>query len=95
MPTFLGIADPADPRVSDYLNVRERDLVGRQGRFIAEGAVVLRTLLSQSRYGVELGFKWLSQHLERGGCDGRSEAAFGSVRARRAALAWSALCCAA
>jgi hypothetical protein len=31
----------------------------------------------------------------RGGCDGHSEAAFGSVRARRLALAWSALCCAA
>ena len=42
-----------------------------------------------------LGFKWSSQHLERGGCDGHSEAAFGSVRARRLALAWSALCCAA
>jgi len=41
------------------------------------------------------GFKWSSQHLERGGCDGHSEAAFGSVRARRVALAWSALCCAA
>src|SRR4051794_4337170 len=33
-----------------------------------------------------LGFKWSSQHLERGGCDDRSEAAFGSVRARRLAL---------
>ncbi len=44
---------------------------------------------------VERAFKWSSQHLERGGCDGRSEAAFGSVRARRVALAWSALCCAA
>src|SRR4051812_46848833 len=46
---------------------------------------------------VMLGFKWSSQHLERGGCDGHghSEAAFGSVRARRVALAWSALCCAA
>src|SRR3954465_3602271 len=42
-----------------------------------------------------LGLKWLSQHLERGGCDDCSEAAFGSVRARRLALAWSALCCAA
>src|SRR3954447_24984743 len=41
------------------------------------------------------GFKRSSQHLERGGCDGCSEAAFGSVRARRLALAWSALCCAA
>ena len=42
-----------------------------------------------------LGFKWSSQHLERGGCDDCSEAAFGSVWARRLALAWSALCCAA
>jgi hypothetical protein len=42
-----------------------------------------------------LGFKWSSQHLGRGGCDDRSEAALGSVRARRLALARSALCCAA
>ena len=40
---------------------------------------------------VELGFKWSSQHLERGGCDGCSEAAFGSVWARRVAVAWPAL----
>jgi hypothetical protein len=40
-------------------------------------------------------FKWSSQHLERGGCDDCSEAAFGSVWARRVALAWSAFCCAA
>src|SRR3954469_1695723 len=41
--------------------------------------------------GVLPEFKWSSQHLERGGCDGHghSEAAFGSVRARRVALAWS------
>src|SRR3954468_7203873 len=43
---------------------------------------------------VQPGFKWSSQHLERGGCDGCSEAAFGSVWAKRVALAWSALCCA-
>jgi hypothetical protein len=41
---------------------------------------------------VQGAFKWSSQHLERGGCDGRSEAAFGSVRARRIAVARSALC---
>ena len=44
---------------------------------------------------VKPGFKWSSQHLERGGCDDRSEAAFGSVRARRLVLARTALCCAA
>src|SRR3954466_841035 len=53
MPTFIPIDDPADPRVSGYLHVRERDLVGHQGRFVAEGEVVLRALLSQSRCEVE------------------------------------------
>src|SRR3954453_5106231 len=42
----------------------------------------------------EPGFKGSSQPLERGGCDDRLEAAFGSVRARRLALAGSAFCCA-
>jgi transposase InsO family protein len=54
-----------------------------------------RGLLHHSDRGVQPGFKWSSQHLERGGCDDCSEAAFGSVWARRVALAWSALCCAA
>jgi tRNA G18 (ribose-2'-O)-methylase SpoU len=42
---IVPIADPADPRVAPYLQVRERDLVGRRGEFIAEGEVVLRVLL--------------------------------------------------
>jgi hypothetical protein len=33
------------------------------------------------------GFKWSSQHLEEGVCDGYSKAAFGSVRAWRVAVA--------
>ena len=53
MPTLIPIADPADPRVEAYRDVRERDLRGREDRFIAEGEVVLRILLSQSRFGVE------------------------------------------
>ncbi len=40
------ISDPLDPRVADYIQIRERDLVGREGRFIVEGAVVLRGLLA-------------------------------------------------
>jgi putative transposase len=52
-------------------------------------------VIHHSDQGSQLGFKWSSQHLEGGGCDDCSEAAFGSVRARRVALAWSALCCAA
>ncbi|MGZ3365773.1 MAG: TrmH family RNA methyltransferase, partial [Caulobacteraceae bacterium] len=38
---LIPIDDPADPRVEPFLAVRERDLVGRQNRFVAEGEVVL------------------------------------------------------
>lgn len=41
MSLLIPIDDPADPRVEPFVNVRERDLVGRQGRFVAEGEVVL------------------------------------------------------
>jgi tRNA G18 (ribose-2'-O)-methylase SpoU len=47
------IEDPDDPRIEPYRAVRERDLVGRQGRFIAEGEVVLRVLLGRSRFEPE------------------------------------------
>ena len=42
-PTFID--DPADERLADYRAVRERDLVGRRGLFVAEGRVVLSALL--------------------------------------------------
>lgn len=45
MPTLIPVADPADPRIEAYRNIRERDLVGRQGLFVAEGRVVLEKLL--------------------------------------------------
>src|SRR5215472_7706021 len=45
-PPVNPIDDPADPRVAPYVAIRERDLVGRRGEFIAEGEVVLRVLLS-------------------------------------------------
>jgi len=44
------VADPGDPRVADYVGVRERDLVGRAGLFIAEGAVVLEKLVASGRH---------------------------------------------
>ena len=40
------IEDPEDPRVAAYRDIRERDLTGRQGLFIAEGEVVVRGLAS-------------------------------------------------
>lgn len=47
------ISDPADPRLEPYRAVRERDLVGRQGKFIAEGVVVVRQLLRHPLYNAE------------------------------------------
>jgi tRNA G18 (ribose-2'-O)-methylase SpoU len=45
VPDPILITDPDDPRVAAYRDIRERDLVGRQGLFVAEGEVVLRVLL--------------------------------------------------
>ena len=50
MPIFIPINDPADARLDAYRDIRERDLVGRQGRFIAEGETVLRVLAGQDRF---------------------------------------------
>lgn len=49
----IRIHDPQDPRVAAYLDIRERDLAGRQGRFVAEGKVVLDTLLAARRFEAE------------------------------------------
>jgi tRNA G18 (ribose-2'-O)-methylase SpoU len=49
----IHIDDPDDPRVAAYRNIRERDLSGRQGRFVAEGKVVLNVLFSARRFEAE------------------------------------------
>jgi tRNA G18 (ribose-2'-O)-methylase SpoU len=49
----IRIDDPQDPRVAAYLDIRERDLAGRQGRFVAEGKVVLEMLLAAKRFSAE------------------------------------------
>lgn len=51
MADVVTIADAQDPRIAAFHNIRERDLTGRQGRFIAEGTVVLRMLLAAHRAG--------------------------------------------
>ncbi len=50
MPTFIPIDDPADLRLEAYRDIRERDLVGRRGLFVAEGETVLRVLAGQDRF---------------------------------------------
>ncbi|PSH54421.1 RNA methyltransferase [Phyllobacterium brassicacearum] len=47
------IINADDERLAPYRNVRERDLVGREGRFIAEGKVVLNVFLSNPALAVE------------------------------------------
>lgn len=44
--TLISITDPDDPRVAAFRHVKERDLTGREGRFIAEGKGVVRILVS-------------------------------------------------
>jgi tRNA G18 (ribose-2'-O)-methylase SpoU len=45
VPELIPIDDPGDPRVAAYRDIKERDLVGRQGLFIAEGETVLRAFV--------------------------------------------------
>lgn len=47
----IRIDDAADPRIAGFVSIRERDLTGRHGRFIAEGTVVLRMLAAAHRAG--------------------------------------------
>lgn len=47
----VRIDDPADPRIAGFVSIKERDLTGRHGRFIAEGTVVLRMLAATHRAG--------------------------------------------
>ncbi|WP_341992789.1 RNA methyltransferase [Azorhizobium sp. AG788] len=50
-PVTHAITDPDDPRIAEYRDVRERDLVGRRGLFMAEGEVVLRLLAGRGGAG--------------------------------------------
>ncbi|WP_367118229.1 hypothetical protein [Brevundimonas sp.] len=42
----ISINDPDDARISGFRDIRERDLTGREGLFVAEGEVVVRVLAS-------------------------------------------------
>jgi len=47
---LVDIDNLNDPRIDDYRNVREADLVGRRGLFIAEGPLVVRRLIEESPF---------------------------------------------
>jgi tRNA G18 (ribose-2'-O)-methylase SpoU len=44
VPELIEIDDLHDPRIEAYRDIRERDLVGREGLFVAEGKVVVEKL---------------------------------------------------
>jgi tRNA G18 (ribose-2'-O)-methylase SpoU len=46
LPEILSIDDPDDPRLEPYRAVRERDLVGREGLYVAEGRVVIEKVIA-------------------------------------------------
>ena len=45
---LVFISDPHDARIAAFRDVKERDLTGREGLFVAEGEVVLRVLSSEA-----------------------------------------------
>jgi tRNA G18 (ribose-2'-O)-methylase SpoU len=46
----IRIDDADDPRIAAYRDIRERDLKGRHGLFVAEGKVVLNVLFGARRF---------------------------------------------
>jgi tRNA G18 (ribose-2'-O)-methylase SpoU len=49
---FLLIEGPADPRLADYRNIPDAELLQRHGIFVAEGRLVVRRLLTGNRFKV-------------------------------------------
>ena len=49
---IIRIEAADDPRIADYVSVREAELVKQRGIFLAEGAVVIRTMVRHGRFRV-------------------------------------------
>jgi tRNA G18 (ribose-2'-O)-methylase SpoU len=47
---LLRVDDPSDPRLDDYRNVPDAELLEGRGLFVAEGRLVVRRLLTSSRF---------------------------------------------
>ena len=47
---IIRIDDAADPRIADYRNVPDPDLLRRRGLFVAENRLVVRPLLASARF---------------------------------------------
>jgi len=48
--SIIRIDDAADPRIADYRNVPDPDLLRRRGLFVAENRLVVRPLLASARF---------------------------------------------
>jgi tRNA G18 (ribose-2'-O)-methylase SpoU len=53
MPHIIPVDDRLDPRLEPYRDIRERDLVGRAGLFLAEGKVVIEKVIDSPRFRLE------------------------------------------
>lgn len=51
---IVPVASPSDPAIEPYARIRERDLRGREGLFIAESETVVRMLVLRSRFRARL-----------------------------------------
>lgn len=49
---FLLVSDPSDPRIGDYRNIPDPELIQQRGIFVAEGRLVVRRLITGGRYPV-------------------------------------------
>jgi hypothetical protein len=89
---IIRIEDPLDPRIAAFREVKERDLAGRRGGFIAEGEVVLNVLARGRRHRAralliaETRVERLAPLIERRGADRRGGLARRGRGARRGAL---------
>ncbi len=61
---MIRIDQPDDPRIAGFRDIRERDLTGRQGLFVAEGEVVLNVLMSDRSLCRPVAFLLDSKRLE-------------------------------
>src|SRR5262245_60650235 len=52
MPAIIPVESPADPRVAEYVAVPDGELLRARGLFVAEGRLVVRGLLQDSRFAV-------------------------------------------
>ena len=52
MPSIIAIQSADDPRLEPYRSIRERDLAGREGLFVAEGRVVLEKAIGHDPAGI-------------------------------------------